>query len=279
MSERPVIKSTMFGGFERQSVLNYIYETVSSSQEAQERLTAQIEEMSANREQLEEAVRELELRLAESENNRSALGEELHLVRAKNSEFSGMLEKLSAEIERQKVVVQEKDEQIKIISQAKANLERENADLHMQASQLQSGRDGLEQTKLRIGELVIKSHMDAEGIMSKTNIQAQQVLEQANFKAKRMLEQAEARVRLAEEEAAKSARDFYGQIGRFRSDMSGLEGKLEQVVVSMREAFDAMNAVINKSDPNTRSTSRPGHIVLVSPPADGTAAELPEEFF
>ena len=63
MDNKSIFKSTMFGGFERQSVLNYIYETVNSTQDAQDRLTAQIEEMSATREKLEQSVKELEYRL------------------------------------------------------------------------------------------------------------------------------------------------------------------------------------------------------------------------
>jgi len=280
VENKPVLKSAMFGGFERQSVLNYIYETVNSTQEAQDRLTAQIEEMSVTREKLEHSVKELEFRLSDNEAARDSLGEELRGVKVKNNELNGMLQTLNEEIDRQKGIVREKDEQLKRVNQIKAELERENADLQLRASQAVDGQEDVEKTKLRVGELMVKSHLEAEQVIDRANFQARQIVDQAGVKAKEVIAQADFKARMIEEEADKSAHSLSGQLTKFRVEIGSIEEKLERAIVNMRENFSVINEVISHGETHIKSFSRSERerIVLAPSPSD-TGTEQLKEFF
>ena len=97
MDNKSIFKSKMFGGFERQSVLNYIYDTFNSSMEAAEKLTAKIGEMSATRKQLEESVKNFENHLAENETPHSSMSEELRRMKAKNAELEVQITELEVQ--------------------------------------------------------------------------------------------------------------------------------------------------------------------------------------
>ena len=271
----PVFKSAMFGGFERQSVLNYIYETVNSTQEAQERLNTQIGEMTANREKLEQSVKDLEGRLVENEKARTALGEELHSARQKNTELSSMLATLNQEIDRQKGIVKEKDEALRRVNQVRDELEQKNAQLEQQTAQLIKGQDELERSKLQIGELMLKSHMEADNVLSQATAKAQEVIAEANVRAGQI-----------EEVASKASSELGEQLGKFRDEISTLEHRMEEAFASMREKFTSIGEAIDKGETQLRGFSRPApsasHIVL-APPC-GEASEVQEaaaasEFF
>ena len=269
----PIFKSAVFGGFERQSVLNYIYETVSSTQEAQERLNAQIEDMAANREKLEQSVKDLEGRLVENEKTRTNLGEELHSARQKNTELNSMLATLNHEIDRQKGIVKEKDEALRRVNQTRDELEQKNAQLEQQTAQLVKGQDELERSKLKIGELLLKGHMEAGKVLSDATAKAQEVIAEANVRAGQI-----------EEVAGKASSELGEQLGRFRDEISTLEQRMEEAFASMREKFTSIGEAIDKGEAQVRGFSRTapesGRIVL-APPLGSEVSEIPvaDEFF
>jgi len=255
-SKQPVFKSTMFGGFEKKSVLDYIYETLNSTQEAQDRLNAQIEEMSAAREKLEQSVKDMESRLGESEKVRTTLGEELQGVKTKNNELSAMLSTLTEEIDRQKQIVAEKDAQLGSMADEKTELERKNADLEQQKLELQKGQVDVDKATLRIGELMVKSHLESERILEEANAKAHELIDAANMRAAQI-----------EESANKSSLELTEHLGTFRTEVSELEQKLEEAIRTMREKFSAIGEVINQGESHIKGFSRPNsHIVLAPPP-------------
>ena len=275
MDNKSIFKSTMFGGFERQSVLNYIYETFNSTQEAQDRLTAQIEEMAVTRERLEQSVRDLEHRLTENDAARDRMGEELQGVKVRNNELTEMLESLNVEIGRQEMIIREKDEQINRLTRANTELEQKNAHLEMQASELLSGQGDseetraqiaeleqrnaelekraielrrehgdVEKTKVQIGELVVKSHLEAERILEQANSRAQEVVKEAGFKAERIHEQANVWAQEVIAEAGQRAEELTKAADRSTSEvvahLGSFRDEIDRLRDLMEEAFDVM---------------------------------------
>jgi len=278
----PVLKPTKFGGFDRQSVLDYIYETINSNQDAQDRLHAQIDEMNATRENLERSVKDLEDRLLAKDRARDSLVEELDAAKGKNNELSSMLQTLNDEIDRQKALVLEKDNELRHMTDAKGNLERETADLQQQAMHLQQGQAEIEKSKHRIGELLVKSHLDAELVLTQTNTKAQQTIDQANTKAQQTIQEANLRAKQVEDEAGKSAAELTEQLGEFRSEVCSLEEKLEESIVAVREKFASIIDFVNQKETNIKGLSRSGHIVLAPPPeseTDDSISEQVSDFF
>ena len=267
MENKPVFKSTMFGGFERHSVLNYIYETAHSNQEAQERLTAQIEEMSATRERLELSVKELEARLGEAESARHHLGEELQGAKVKNNELSAMLSSLAEEIDRQKAIVQEKDEQLRRLTQVNTELERKNADLERRASEFHGGGVDVDKAKLTIGELMVKSHIESEKLLLQTNIEAQKIIDQANLKAAQI-----------EAVSCKSSSELFSHMDRFRSEVRSIEERLDSAIVIMREMFISISSALGQAEAAPKGFSRSGGNRITLTPHTGGDSDAPGFF-
>jgi len=312
----------MFGGFERQSVLNYIYETFNSTQEAQDRLTAQIEEMAVTRERLEQSVGDLERRLSENDAARDRMGEELHGVKVKNTELTAMLTSLNEEIDRQKLIVKEKDEQISRLTRTNneleqknaqlelqardqgdseetkahiAELEQKNAQLELQATELMKGHGDIEKTKVQIGELVVKSHLEAERILDQANERAQEVIAEASYKAERIHDEAneqaqeviaEASVKAEQitQAANRSSSEVVAHLSSFRSEIDRLKDLMEDAFDVMRDKFAAISRALDKSESQMKSTGpRPAgnHIVLAPQISSDPHQELSSagEFF
>ena len=278
MDNQPIFKAAIVGGFEKQSVLNYIQEMIGTAQEAQDRFNAQIGEMSATREKLEHSVRELEQRLSDVEKTRSAMGEELHNAKVRNNELATMLESLGDEINRQKAIAAEKDGELRRFGAEKADLHRKNAALEQQTVELQQGRQEVEKNKLHIGEVMLQSRMDAERILEEATAKARDITEEAAATAEEILEKADLRAREREEEADKSLIAISEQFSAFRKDMELLEEKIEDAVLGMREKLSAISQTVSQGEGHIRGFYRPSHITL-APPAGGEEAAGQEEFF
>ena len=190
VENQPIFKTSLFGGFERQSVLNYIYELNNNAKAAQERLQAQFEEVSAARERLSETIRNLEQKLSAAEKARSEMEEELTEERDKRSKMQEMLDALNAEIDRQKIIIAEKDAEITRYSELNARLEEKNAEL-------EATRSEVEKASIYLGDLVVKTKMEAEQILEDANLQAQNIMV----------------------EASKSLSSVFDQFSKFREEM------------------------------------------------------------
>ena len=297
MDNKSIFKSTMFGGFERQSVLNYIYETFNSTQEAQEKLTAQIEEMSATRERLEESVKDLENRLAENDAARTSMSEELRGVKVKNTELSAMLEDLNDEIDKQRQIVKEKDEQISRLTKANSELEKKNAELEVQATELMQSQGDIEKSKSQIGELVIKSHLEAERILEQANArasevvaeaeevvaksqrEAEKIVQQAGGRAKEVIAEAQAEAEQIIQAANRSTVEVAAHLQGFRDEISSLQDVMEEAFGAMRDKFAAISQALDKSEgqmkiPDARAPGTGSHIVLAPQMVGEKAGQL-----
>ena len=308
MDNKSIFKNAVIGGFEKQSVLNYIYETFSSTQEAQDRLTEQIEEMSITRERLEQSVSDLERRLTENDAARERMGEELQGVKVKNNELTEMLNSLNVEIDRQKLIIKEKDEQITRLTkinteleeknaqleiQARdqgdseetrahiAELEKKNAQLEMQAIELVNNHGDIEKTKTQIGELVVKSHLEAERILDQANVRAQEVIAGANYKAERiqdhaneqaagLIAEADARAEQIMFAANRSSSEVVAHLSSFRDEIDRLKDLMEEAFDVMRDKFTAISKALDKSENQMKSSGpRTGSHIVLAPKVAG----------
>ena len=269
--DKPVFKSAVIGGFERQSVLNYIQEIANNTQEAQDRLKAQIEEVSAARGKLEQSLKELENRLSDSEKNRGLLGADLHNAKTKNNELSSMSEMLNKEVDRQKAIIREKDEQLRLKDKAMVDLEWESSKLQQQNTELQKERDEIEKTRYSLGELMINARLESENIIEQAKNKAQEIIDQAVNEAAQTVEQAMVKSQRIEEAANRSSQKVSEQVVIFRREMGLLEEKMEIAMSSMKEKFTEINEAVSKSECNVISVSRTG--------CDESAEQQAEEFF
>ena len=246
MEQQLVLKTSLFGGFDRQSVLNYVYEMNNSAKAAQDRLCAQLEEVGAAREKLSDTLRSLEQQLMAAENAKRTLGDELSGEKAKNNELAAMLDSLNQEIKRQHSIIEEKDVKITRYSKIKEELEHKNASLEQK-------RQEIEKISIYIGEMSVRARMDSEQILEKAETQAKIVLEDASEQARNLVE-----------EATKSLSSVFEQFDKFRSEMEAIEEKIEDAVVTMQKKFAAIGNALAESEQSIRDFYRPCNISLVT---------------
>ena len=250
VENQPIFKTSLFGGFERQSVLDYIFELNNNAKAASDRLSAQLEEVSAARERLSESIRSLEHKLSAAEKVRTELEEELTEERSKRTEMNEMLDSLNAEIDRQKIIIAEKDAEINQFGEIRARLEQKNAEL-------EAGRSEVEKASIYLGDLVVKTKLEAEQILEDANLQAQGVVE----------------------EATKSLTAVFDQFNRFREEMEAIEEKIEEAVHSMQQKFSAIGDTIDQSEENILDFYRPFNLTLVQEAEDKDSDSADISFF
>lgn len=228
MENQPIFKTSLFGGFERQSVLNYIFELNNNAKAAQDRLNAQMEEVSAARERLSESIRSLEQQLAAAEQARQSLESELQQERSRQGDTDAMLASLNEEILRQRRIIEAKDAEIQQFGVLREELAAQNA-------KLQANQVDVDKASAYIGEMVIKTKMDTERILEDANQQARAVVE----------------------EAAQSLSQVFDQFSHFREEMDRIEETIEDAVISMQRKFAAIGDTIAASEERIRNFYQP----------------------
>lgn len=239
--QHSAFKTVAFGGFHKQSVLSYVYELNNNAKAAQEQLNAQLQEVASSREQLQGRIRELEQKLRESESARQSTADELNAERARTSELGGMLDSLGAEIERQKQIVAQKDEEIRRCRRQLDELQSRNAEYEKKKQEV-------EKSSVYITELLMRAHTESD-----------QILENAEQKAGEIVEG-----------AYTSLSEVRAQFELFRGEMENIEIRIESAVVSMQKKFAAIGEAIDRAELVVDGSG-------VRPAAD--AENIPENFF
>ncbi|MCL2580363.1 MAG: hypothetical protein FWE32_10110 [Oscillospiraceae bacterium] len=209
MSDKPIFKSTMFGGFERQSVLNYIYEEVSRNQEIQETLTAQIEAANAAKEKAEQAAAAADKKFADGEAEVTAARNDLSKAKGENAELTSMIDGLNKEIARQEAIVAEKEELLR-----KAAIEKE--------------------------ELLRKADAEREEILREADL-AKAGLEQRIVVLEQKNAELEERATHAyDDEMVGEKEELLKEAGLVKSDLEARIAELEQINAGLAKQIDGL---------------------------------------
>ena len=109
MEQKAEFKTSLFGGYEKESVLKYIDDMSRTAAESEAKLQEQIEQITRSRQGLEEQIAEFEKRMQDA-------SETIDAEKGKNKKLSEMIGLLQEEIDRQRRQVEafQRTENVKI---------------------------------------------------------------------------------------------------------------------------------------------------------------------
>ena len=252
MQDQPVFKKATFGGFDKKSVITYIHELNTATQEAQERLQAQIDEVTASREQLRQSLQQLEVKLQSTKREREDTATELRQEKARSGELDQLIESLRGEQKRQQEIIREKDEEIDRHIQEKDRLRQRNRTL-------EEKRLEVEQASIHIGELLLRTRTESEQLITNSTTQAQRNLAKAGEQAEEILSQARQQAEETVSDAQRHAGEIIAGAERsmvelqarfqlFRGELEGVKTQLLSSVELMEEHFTQITGAVSQTE-------------------------------
>lgn len=215
--EQSALKKTTFGGYDRKSVLNYIYELNAAAEAAQDKLEAQLEEVTASREKLSETIKDLEGKMEGLRGERKAVESELSSEKERTGELSALIDALEEEKRRQAQIIAEKDAEI-------AQHLRRSEELIEKNRQLEEKKQEVERASAHIGELLLRTRMESEKALADAKKQAEDMVA----------------------EAGRSMKGVYDQFERFRLEMTTIRTQIESSITAVQDRFAQITDSVDK---------------------------------
>lgn len=228
MDNQVMLKKTTFGGFEKQSVLNYIYELNTTTKEAQDKLLVQLEEITNSREKLSETLRDMETKMQSIQRERDNMVAELDGEKQRTGELGAMIDSLNIQIAKQERIISEKEEEI-------GDYRRLNNELMKKNETLESKKNEVEKASAYVGELLLRTRIDSESILEEASVKAQELVA----------------------EAGKSLEDVYTQFEAFKTDMAGIQAQIQDALTLVQQKFTGIGQAVNEAEGNLRDIVYP----------------------
>lgn len=263
-NQTTILKTVAFGGFEKKAVIHYIYELGENAKAAQDKLSAELEELRAARDRLGAALGETEEKLRLLQRESSA---QLQSERARGAELTGLVDSLGAEIARQEKIVSDRDLEIARYIAQNRQLEEKNAEL-------EKDRAEVERATAQVGRLILNAQTDAERIVAEARLRADEITRQAQREAEELRskagQEALARRELAEREAGELIERARRSAGCVDTQLDALRGELDRMRRVANDAAESMNQKLGELAASI-NTAQEG---LLGTLAEGKAPQL-----
>ncbi len=231
-------KAGVFGGFKKKDVLSYIFELNETTQETQQRLAEQIEELMHSREEMHKESEEMQQQIVRLQTNLDDATVRADEEAKKNEYANELIEKLRVEIAKQEKIVQEKSTELSRQAALNAELVEKNrvfedkrAQVELAASQI-AGLLG--QAKDDAGKVVSRAHDEAAGITR-----------DAQVKADSLAKNAKAAVDAKIQEATNKIEDAYKKFGNFRTELETLQKNIKEASDCIGDKMAQISTVVS----------------------------------
>ena len=217
MSEQGLFK-TVFSGFDKKAVLQYIQELSEQAGKAREELEGQLREK-------EEQIASLQSQLQEKEEQIAGLSADCELYKSRISELNGTQSSLSFRLEKQVQLTDEKDRELKI--QQESN------------RQLQFKVESLEYKSRRYDEVA----QEIGATLADARHNAAQISEQARTEANEMARRLSGELNAFRQEVSGMKSQMLGEMERLMDQVRGRLERLEEAAGSARCSFTTYEEV------------------------------------
>ena len=234
MEKQTLFKTSVFGGFGKQEVLDYIDELSKQSKETEDSLNERISSLVAEQDKLRLDAEEYGSRIAELEGELSQRASEI-------SSQNALIGNLNLEIEKLKRVIAEKKNIIDM--QEKQAIE-----------QRRLVEEEKQEVSCQVGEILLKAQHTAEEIISKANQDANDIKSKADAYSQSLRANADSYVE-----------DLTQKISCFKSGFSVLHERADKILSQMANGFDSIDQAVNqglslnkqKKDATSQSVANP----------------------
>ncbi|MCL2056306.1 MAG: hypothetical protein FWH02_03680 [Oscillospiraceae bacterium] len=244
VDQQVVFKNAAFGGFEKKSVLDYVYSLTQKAEESNDRLEGKVRELSDEnakmREELDAAGAEALRMRAELEGERQRCIELTELVTAREDEIR-TLQQIAEEHAR------EMDSCIK----------RSNEILESSKS-LEKAKAEIEQASAQIGRMIIDTRTEsertvqtarekAEAVITEAKVKAEEIIAEADRNAQGIGEDAKQEALRMTDDAQRSIDRAYEKYSVFRTDISHLQSIMVKALEEMHDKAGQLSAEIDET--------------------------------
>jgi len=249
MDKQVVFKTAAIGGFDKKSVLDYVYSLTQKSEEAHAKLEEQFryvaDEKAAIQEQIESVKAESSSVRQEIDNIRA----ELEGERRRTLELTELAASKEEEIGELKHLVEERTRQMDDYIKRSGEVSEKN-------KELEKTKLEVEQASAQIGKLIIESHTEAQRIVNEAQDRAGEIIEQAKQKADEVLMDSGAQAQAAINDAKNDARRMtdaaqksidraYERFSVFRGEISKLQSTMVHALEEMHNKAGQLSAEID----------------------------------
>jgi hypothetical protein len=211
-----VFKTATFGGFDKTSVMNFIFKLNEETEEAQNKLKAQIEDLQGAKAQLEQeladvSARAQRLQSAADSTQASLSGEKerSNQLAAMNDDLQARLEQSQNQLSRQKAALQEAQQTNVDLTQelqaTQQSLSKYQTQEKTVTDQLEAMRTQMDRHSAQIGKVLIKARSEAEAILEQAGKDGEEKIQQAEQAAQSILQDAAAAAERREADARATA--------------------------------------------------------------------------
>lgn len=174
-NDSPIMFKSAVGGFDKKSVISYIFELNETSQAAQKKLKDQLEEVSAARESLDQQLNEANKKIQRMQSDITSLNNQLNGERNRNNEMADEIGRLNTELEQYRERLAQKESELKnatIFRERASDLETSISKYNAEISQLQTALE--EKQSAAESEQLFDLHVKIE--LLETTIQEKNLL-------------------------------------------------------------------------------------------------------
>lgn len=241
------LKPAVFGGFEKKAVLSYIFELNESTQDAQQKLSAQMEDLTKSRDAVSEELKSAELRFTDAQSELQEAKEQLSENAVKIAEADSRIQGLQDEIESLNDVITKKNADIARYMSVNGDLEKENKELSKKMQSFSEKRSQFEQAATQLNEMMGRAKGDATKIVEQAKATAAKITSGANIQAENILESAKQNAQKQILDASGRIDGIYKQFDGFCAELASLKQTISGAASAMNERIDTLHKAASKA--------------------------------
>ena len=224
MEQKAAFKTSLFGGYEKESVLKYIDDMSRAAAASEAKLQEQIEQITRSRRELEEQIAEFEKRMQDA-------SETIDAEKGKNKKLSEMIGLLQEEIDRQRRQGESRTREYQAAQE-------KNRQLQEQVRQVEEKSKLYDEAAASIGSAILQAQQTAQSIVDEAGGQAKEIVDRANTQAQAITDDAQRFIDRVLQKMDDMQQEFLTLRGRMDESINQLNNRFAQLdedIVHARE--------------------------------------------
>ena len=239
MDNQPIFKKVAFGGFDKQSVLDYVFQLDNNMKELSESLTAQLSEVGDARDTLSRSLREAESKLQCAQSERENLSAELRSEKGRVGELSELVDTMRAELKRYESQSAQREEEV-------AGYMRLNGELTRKNELLESKTKEVEEAAAQIGQAMKRAKAEADAMLENARQKSETMEREACERAERVTTGADERAESITAEATAKAETMTAETeSKVQTTLAEAQRKAERLMADAKACRDNVCTEIN----------------------------------
>lgn len=259
MEQKAEFKTSLFGGYEKESVLKYIDDMSRAAAESEAKLQEQIEQITRSRQGLEEQIAEFEKRMQDA-------SETIDAEKGKNKKLSEMIGLLQEEIDHQRRQGESRTREYQAAQE-------KNRQLQEQVRQVEEKSKLYDEAAASIGSAILQAQQTAQSIVDEAGGQAKEIVDRANTQAQAITDDAQRFIDRVLQKMDDMQQEFLTLRGRMDESINQLNNRFAQLDEDIVHARELVTNIRERLTQQEEEQDLPGK-PLVQPPEQRSGLDM-----